>query len=306
MTFPKRWLHESGAAHARERRALSAAAELEPPVGLEDRVWSELSNAVLEPERALDAAQEAPVKPEPPGPGLEAGASTASGTSSTFALAKSLGVGLALGALSMGGLELARKTSDAARALPSNAISEGARFPSGSMPRPASSEPAESRAQPTLRRAPATSAAQQAARVDSETVPPVTTINRAAGATAPSFPPASLAESAPTAAFSTNATGAAPLGVKLRYNALRDEARAVARAENLIRQGRLHEAEALLEESARRFGAGALSQERELLIIDTLGRLGKTALAEARARAFLQNHPHSQLAPKMRRLAGID
>ena len=57
-----------------------------------------------------------------------------------------------------------------------------------------------------------------------------------------------------------------------------------------------------LEASGRRFPEGALGHERELLTIETLERLGKRELAGRRARAFLNQHPNSPLAQKMRRL----
>lgn len=59
---------------------------------------------------------------------------------------------------------------------------------------------------------------------------------------------------------------------------------------------------ALTERHARLFPAGQLAQERELLAIETLLRLGDRVRAEARGQAFLTQHPGSSHAPRVRAL----
>jgi hypothetical protein len=49
----------------------------------------------------------------------------------------------------------------------------------------------------------------------------------------------------------------------------------------------------LTAEHARRFSDGVLAQEREVLAIDALSRLGHRDLATARARRFIERYPDS-------------
>jgi outer membrane protein assembly factor BamD (BamD/ComL family) len=53
------------------------------------------------------------------------------------------------------------------------------------------------------------------------------------------------------------------------------------------------EALAKLEEHARRFPNGTLAQEREVMAIDALLRLGRRADAESRAERFKQTYARS-------------
>ncbi|HJL14724.1 MAG TPA: hypothetical protein RMH99_03655, partial [Sandaracinaceae bacterium LLY-WYZ-13_1] len=52
----------------------------------------------------------------------------------------------------------------------------------------------------------------------------------------------------------------------------------------------------------RAFPAGALTQEREVLAIDALSRLGRQSSARPRAEAFLRRHPRSAHAGAVRRM----
>jgi hypothetical protein len=49
----------------------------------------------------------------------------------------------------------------------------------------------------------------------------------------------------------------------------------------------------LADEHANQFPDGAFAQEREVIAIDALARLGRTDAAEARADRFRQSHPGS-------------
>jgi hypothetical protein len=49
----------------------------------------------------------------------------------------------------------------------------------------------------------------------------------------------------------------------------------------------------LTAEHARRFSSGVLAQEREVLAIDALSRLGQHDLAAKRARRFIERYPDS-------------
>lgn len=56
---------------------------------------------------------------------------------------------------------------------------------------------------------------------------------------------------------------------------------------------------ALTREHQRRFPAGALVQEREVIAIQALSELGQRAAAERRAHTFEQHYPHSALERKV-------
>lgn len=55
----------------------------------------------------------------------------------------------------------------------------------------------------------------------------------------------------------------------------------------------------LLADHERRFPAGAFAEEREVLQIEALIKLGRTAEAERRARAFFVRHPKSAHRPRI-------
>jgi outer membrane protein assembly factor BamD (BamD/ComL family) len=73
---------------------------------------------------------------------------------------------------------------------------------------------------------------------------------------------------------------------------LETEAHLLQRAKDAL-SGSPAAALALAEEHAARFPAGALAQEREVLIIQALARLGRAEAAHARARRFLDAYPGS-------------
>jgi hypothetical protein len=58
----------------------------------------------------------------------------------------------------------------------------------------------------------------------------------------------------------------------------------------------------LTQEHQRRFPAGALSVEREVIALEALGRLGQTAEAKRRALAFEAKYPKSIHLPRVRAL----
>ena len=60
----------------------------------------------------------------------------------------------------------------------------------------------------------------------------------------------------------------------------------------------------LAAEHARDFPRGVLSQEREVVSIDALNRLGRTTEARARAERFRKSNPGSAYLPRIERLVG--
>ena len=79
------------------------------------------------------------------------------------------------------------------------------------------------------------------------------------------------------------------------------EAVLLARAQRALRLAPA-QALSLAAESARRFPAGVLSQEREVIAIEALVRLGRMAEARDRAEAFARRFPRSA---HVRRLATL-
>jgi hypothetical protein len=86
-------------------------------------------------------------------------------------------------------------------------------------------------------------------------------------------------------------TPAGPKETLGEERALLDEGR------KAISQGRLREAQALLERHAELFPSGRLTEEREALVIRLLVREGHTSEAVRRAARFKKEHPHSIQQP---------
>jgi hypothetical protein len=87
-----------------------------------------------------------------------------------------------------------------------------------------------------------------------------------------------------------------------RQNDLRAEARELAAAEGLLRSGRALEARELLAQAERRYAAGALTQEREVLFMEAMVKTGQRELAGERARSFLQRYPNTPFASRLRKV----
>ena len=89
-----------------------------------------------------------------------------------------------------------------------------------------------------------------------------------------------------------------PLGALAPQVALLDRAR------NALRSGDTTRALGLVAEYQRTYPNGVLSQEAEVLGIDILERQGQRGEAKRRAQRFLNSHPTSAHADRLRRLAG--
>jgi hypothetical protein len=61
---------------------------------------------------------------------------------------------------------------------------------------------------------------------------------------------------------------------------------------------------AIADEAAARFPSGDLAQEREVIAIDALTRLGRIAEAQSRAAAFYERFPASAYRPRIDSLIG--
>ena len=87
-----------------------------------------------------------------------------------------------------------------------------------------------------------------------------------------------------------------------RASAVRDELDLVDPARQALANGDPGAAIRLADEHARRFPAGVFGLERDVIRIDALSRAGRAAEATARAREFLEQHPH---APQARRIGKL-
>lgn len=151
------------------------------------------------------------------------------------------------------------------------------------------------------------------ALVGSESEPsqaPRAVVTPPARAKAPAAP-AELAAPLPAAAPAVSAAsppgrvGPSVAGKQTASEALRLELAQLEAARSKLKSGRSEEALALLDAYQRSAPRGALRLEAEVLRIDALSRSGRTELAKSRARAFLERHPRSVLAARVRRLAGL-
>lgn len=80
-----------------------------------------------------------------------------------------------------------------------------------------------------------------------------------------------------------------------------DEPQLIERARRALAGDPRH-ALALAQEHQRRFPAGALSVEREVIVLEALARSGQTSEALRRARAFEARYPNSIHLPRVRAL----
>ena len=83
-------------------------------------------------------------------------------------------------------------------------------------------------------------------------------------------------------------------------DALAEEARLVARVRRLLRAGEAARALHLLRGSAAHFRRGGLAEERTVLEVEALARLGRRHEAEAVAEDLLREHPRSPHASRVR------
>ncbi len=95
-----------------------------------------------------------------------------------------------------------------------------------------------------------------------------------------------------TAASPATATSAAPLPTE-------SESAMLARAYEELRRGSPQRAVALAGEHARAYPHGAFAQEREMIAIEALVKLGDRAGARARAEAFRKTYPRSSHLPRL-------
>ncbi|HWZ89154.1 MAG TPA: hypothetical protein VNW92_09900 [Polyangiaceae bacterium] len=133
----------------------------------------------------------------------------------------------------------------------------------------------------------------------------------AVGATAANAPVAAAVAPAPSAALAassavepTRSSVPGPVHTESKPAALAAELGALDAARSALASGDTSGALARLDAYARNFPRGKLSLEAEVLRIDALAKSGQTAAAQKRAQAFIQRHPDSVLAARVRAYAG--
>ena len=125
-------------------------------------------------------------------------------------------------------------------------------------------------------------------------------------AVAPSQPAAAPPEAAPAPKVSTKPrpSGTTQSKEPSAASTLSEEVAALDAAQTALQAGSPGRALRLLDAHAARFPRGRLGLEAEVVRIQALARAGNRAAAAARARGFLERHPNSVLAPRVRRYAG--
>lgn len=292
MSDPRLWLDRSGTVDGLALRLLETGRKLDPQPGAEERAWTEFV--------ALHGGPFGPAGGGAGSGGSAAGAgsggsvATSTGLKSVLAkvglsaLAKSLGVGIALGIGAAGALQVTSRVFTSATT-PSGAAPTSVVVVATSTPARASGLRATPA--PAIREQPATaaSAAQPFQPGKASTV-------REAGA------PEDVPVAPPTTPELGSAVAEFPADPADADSKLDAEARELARAKALLTRGEAAAALAVLEQSGRRYPRGVLVQEREALLIEALVRSGQKARGAARARAFFAQYPKSPMATRLRGL----
>lgn len=148
----------------------------------------------------------------------------------------------------------------------------------------------------------------QAAHVDpgpaSTTTPPPARAPEPRGEAPAEAPSAEPVATADTAAAKPAETPPRPAARSVERPSLADEIAAIDAARVAIGAGDGAGALRALDDHDRRFPGGALGQEATVLRIQALALRGDRATAARLGRAFLDAHPNSALAPRVRALLG--
>jgi hypothetical protein len=274
MTELKHWLDEGSDADEFERSILRAGLDADPPQVTQDQIWSSLTGSLaIAPVLAATAAvEQASAKAAAVGIGKAGGV--------WLAVAKGFIVGLAVYGAIAGVSEISNEiASPPAPTAATVRVLAPAKAPIGS-------------AEPSI----------------DTTATPVTSTIHEARPVSRTAPRGSVSASAPSGESRQTERGAVasfeepgrPSGA--RVSQLEGETRALRRARDELRAGKLADAFASLEASRRQFSAPELYQEREALMIELLFRSGQRAVAAQRARDFLGRFPESPHAQQIQTL----
>jgi hypothetical protein len=142
--------------------------------------------------------------------------------------------------------------------------------------------------------------------VVSEPAPSAVASASASASAFASAPMRAPARSAPAIANppASSPSSSAPLATpQSSADRLREESEGVRRARQLLREKNPTAALAELDRLARRYPAGALEEEREVLTIEGLASAGRTDEARRRADRFLMERPQSVHAARVREIS---
>lgn len=124
-------------------------------------------------------------------------------------------------------------------------------------------------------------------------------------ASPPPTPTTMTAPTAPTAP-TARASGSTSTSAKTGTSSLSEELGLVDDARKALAAGDPTTALRSVAEHDRRFPAGALATERDVVRIDALVAAGRRDEANARARTFLARHPHAAQAERIAKLVGAN
>ncbi len=310
MSAPKRWLEDGGGATRGERDLLRRALTQEPPPEAKDAVWSALL-AQLPPipggsgaggssgGGGSSAAQGAGSAKAAAGAKAAGTAGAAAGGSSAT-LAGAVGGGLLKSALLGAGSAIALIASYTVVAPLVSPGQQAAPPPSAQSAPDSSASPS----QPGAADAPPGAGEALAPIAPELPAPPANNDSAREPSAAPSTDPRSSAPSGaardakvPGAASPSSRGSAAP--AMDRETRTLEESRRLTEARDALRRGDSAGALNTLSELQRAVPGGILGQEREALAIEALAKSGRSAEAQARARAFLQANPESPHAPRV-------
>jgi len=279
MSELKHWLDDSSDADELERSILRAGLEADPPPAKRDEVWTSLmaTVAVAPLAAATLSAQAASAQ--------AAGAGASKAAAVWLTVGKGFLVGLAIYGAAEGVTEISSRFS-----------SRHAPVPAALPAAPRTKAPA--RATERDAEASSTAFAPSPTPASGDTPSPRPTRPRSSS-NAQEREPQNVASALPSvAAFDESARPGST-----RLSQLDAETRALRRARDELRAGKLADAFATLEASRRQFAAPELYQEREALMIELLYRSGQVAAAEQRAKAFLGRFPESPHVQQVRRFS---
>jgi hypothetical protein len=309
MSAPKRWLEEGGGATRSERDLLRLGRSQEPPPEAKAAIWTALL---------------AQIPPIPPGSGGGCAAPGAGGANAAAGAKAASAAGAASGgsapvAVAVGGGLLKSALIGAGSAIALIAtytVVTPARAPTVA-PTPAMLETAAEQ-NPGVHSAPGASKGASAAPAPAaQSAPEIA--GSPAIADSPSAPeaPSAAASAEPRAgsaapsighdsrgSWGSSAASPSPAAPAMnRETRLLEESRRLAEARDALRRGNASGALSRLDELQRAVPGGILGQEREALAIEALAKSGRSAEAQARARAFLQAHPTSPHATRVETFA---
>lgn len=282
MSDPTRWLEDGADALADERALLSAGRSMDPPPGAQEKVWAALQVHL------------GPGGGDGGGSSGNSAANGSSGAGSSGAGSSGASISTAVGGIKgvVVGLAAMGTIAGVIAALASTSPTMPAKM---DIPKP-----------PVVEELPVPTADLPA---EKPSVPNELTVDSVAPSPSSSPLPADVQPKQKSSPRVSNTkpgvVDKAPVeeaarARQERASRLREESRSLGDARAALRRGDAASALEKLDAMGGRFPDGVLGQEREVLAIEALARAGQRTAASARAAAFLQAHPTSPHATKVR------